>query len=351
MTLSLHPEHEAVVNQESGYPDNPVLVQIRRGPAVESQHRGSWVMTDASGAVIDGVGAWDRPVFTRSSVKCLQALPLLETGAAQHFGFSAEEVALCMASHNAEACHTEAVAALLARLGLCVTDLKCGAQQPTDPEARQRLRDNEESPSALHNNCSGKHAGFLALALHLGVPPADYIDPVSKGQSLIHRAILDMTGVAQGELETAVDGCSAPTFRMPLRGLATAFARVSNPSGLAPLRRAACERMLAAVAAHPHMIAGNHQRICTDLARVTRGRIFPKIGGEAVYGIGLRGLDRALAIKMDDGAARGLHVLVIDLLRRFGFASKDELAALESWAAKGQRNWAGIEVGRIEVVA
>jgi L-asparaginase II len=351
MTISLQPEHTTPSAQNAAYPDNPVLVRIHRGSAVESQHRGAWVLTDSYGNTIEGVGAWERPIFARSAVKCLQALPLLETGAAQRFALTDEELALCLASHNAEACHTEIVDRLLARVGLSVADLKCGAQQPSDPEVRNRLREKKQSPSALHNNCSGKHAGFLVLALHLGVPPASYIDPSSAGQRLVYQTVLEMSGLSSAELGTAIDGCSAPTFRLPLRGLSTAFARVSNPERLSPARRAACERMLAAVAAHPHLIAGHHQRICTDLARVGRGRIFPKIGGEAVYAIGLRGRDRALAIKIDDGSTRGLHALIIDLLRRFDFATSDELAALSAWEEKRLRNWAGIEIGRTEVVA
>ncbi len=332
------------------YPDNPVLARIWRGAAVESQHRGAWVVTDAAGSVIDGAGEWSRPVFVRSSVKCLQALPLLEIGAADRFDYSDAEVALALSSHNAEPCHTEVVAGLLHRLGLSVADLKCGAQPPGDPQVRAQLRAEGLKPSALHNNCSGKHASFLALALHLGVPVANYIEAESAGQVLVREAVLSMSGVDPSELTTAIDGCSAPTFRMPLRGLATAFARVSNPGSLAESRRAACERMLEAVAAHPVLIAGSRERICTDIARATKGRVFPKIGGDAVYGIGVRGHDRGLAIKMDDGSNRGLHAVLVALLRRFRFATEPELASLAGWEQRSLRNWAGLEVGRTEVL-
>lgn len=332
------------------YPDNPVLARIWRGSAVESQHRGAWIVTDAAGRVVEGAGEWSRPVFVRSSVKCLQALPLLEIGAADRFDYSDAEVALALSSHNAEPCHTEVVMGLLHRLGLSVADLKCGAQPPGDPETRARLRAEGLKPSALHNNCSGKHASFLALALHLGVPVANYIEAESAGQVLVREAALSMSGVEPSELTTAVDGCSAPTFRMPLRGLATAFARVSNPGSLASSRRAACERMLEAVAAHPVLIAGSRDRICTDIARATKGRVFPKIGGDAVYGIGVRGQDRGLAIKMDDGSNRGLHAVLVALLRKFRFATEPELESLAGWEQRSIRNWAGIEVGRTEVL-
>jgi L-asparaginase II len=346
---SADPRPRATPAREPRYPDNPVLVRLWRGTEVESQHRGAWVVCDAGGTVVEGMGAWRAPIFARSSVKCLQALPLLETGAAQRFDFTPAELALALSSHNAEAIHTEGVQRILDRLGLGVGHLQCGAQAPGDPEARNRLRDAGEKPTALHNNCSGKHAGFLALALHLGADPARYLELDSPGQRLVRKAVLDLTEMRDDELYTAVDGCSAPTFRMPLSALATAFARVSNPDGLPPLRQAACARMLEAVARHPELIAGNHQRICTDIARVSGGRLFPKVGGEAVYAVGVRGGNRALAVKIDDGNYRGMHPVIVELLRRFGFARPEELAALESWEEKRLRNWAGREVGRTEV--
>ena len=344
------PEILSAARVAQEFPENPVLVRIWRGEAVESQHRGAWIVADVTGRVVDGAGAWDRPVFVRSSVKSLQALPLLETGAADRFRFSDAEIALALASHNAEPCHTEVVAGVLERLGLSVSDLKCGPQPPGDAETRAKLRAGGLRPTALHNNCSGKHAGFLALALHLGLAPERYIDPHSDGQALVRDAVLEMSGVAADELSTAVDGCSAPTFRMPLLGLAVAFARMANPGGLEPRRRAACERMLESVAAHPVLIAGSRDRICTEIARRTAGRLFPKIGGDAVYGIGVRNAGLGLAVKMDDGSNRGLHALVVALMRRFAFANADELAALESFEQRSIRNWAGLEIGRTEVL-
>ncbi len=350
MTTSVRPREKTATPAAGSYPDNPVLVHLWRGREVESQHRGAWVVTDAAGRAVDSAGSIDAPIFTRSAVKCLQALPLLETGAAARFGFDDGDVALALASHNAEACHTERVERTLARLGLSASALGCGAQPPGDPEARQRLRDQRRAPSSVHNNCSGKHAGFLALALHLSVPAANYLEPESASQRLVRKAVADVSGVDADALGSAIDGCSAPTFRMPLRSLASAFARVSNPDGLAPLRRAACERMLAAVARHPDLLAGHHQRLCTDIARVSGGRLFPKVGGEAVYAIGVRGEDRGLAVKIDDGGARALHAVVVALLRRFGFATREELAQLEAWEERSLRNWAGVEVGRTEVL-
>lgn len=338
------------VTSSARFPENPVLVQVWRGGAVESQHRGAWVVVDAAGSVVEGAGAFDAPIYTRSAVKCLQALPLIETGAAERFAYDDAELAVAISSHNAEAQHTERVLGVLGRLGLEVRHLQCGPQPPGDPAARAELKERGERFTSLHNNCSGKHAGFLALARHLGVPVERYLDPESAGQRLVRRALVDVSGVRDEDVTIAIDGCSAPTFRMPLVGLATAYARVANPSGLAPARRAACERMLGAVERFPELLAGKHERICTDLSRTTRGRLFPKIGAEAVYAIGVRGEGRGLAIKIDDGGARALHAVIVALLRRFRFASTEELAALEEWEERRLSNWAGLEVGRTEVL-
>ncbi|MFT5052949.1 MAG: L-asparaginase II [Chlamydiales bacterium] len=333
-----------------GYPENPVLVRVWRGDHVESQHRGAWVLVDPDGEVLAGEGQFERPFFVRSSIKAVQALPLLESGAAERFQFTDLELALALSSHNAEAMHTDCVAGLLARLDLGVGDLRCGAQSPLDPRARAALQAAGESATALHNNCSGKHAGFLALARHLATETSHYLDPQGEVQKHVRRALAEMSDLQAGDLQFAIDGCSAPTYLLPLRALATLFARVSNPAALAPERRAACERMLAAVAANPDAIAGRHKRLCTALVRAGRGRLFPKIGAEGVYGIGIAGADCALAIKLDDGGLRGLHAVVLHLLERFGHLDGAQLEELAGWRPGVLSNWAGLAVGRVEVI-
>lgn len=332
------------------WPDNPVLTRVLRGGRVESQHRGAWVLVDSSGAVLESYGRFEHPVFARSSIKSLQALPLLESGAAERFGFEDDELALAMASHSGEARHVERVERMLRRIGLRAADLQCGAEPPWDGEARRELIRAGVEANAMHHNCSGKHSGFLALSLHLDVDPRRYLDPESPGQVLVREAVNDMTGAAEGQLTTAVDGCSAPTFRLPLDRLATGLARVANPEGLPSARRSACERMGRAVAAWPELIAGSRKRICTDLARASGGRLFPKLGGEAVYGIGVRGLDRGLALKVDDGNHRGFHALIVELCTRFGLLDESEAAGLARWRERSIKNSAGLEVGTVEVV-
>ena len=332
------------------FPDNPPLARRSRGGLPESQHRGAWVLVDRHGSILDGRGSLRAPVFARSSTKSMQALPLLESGAAERFGYSDRELALALSSHNAEACHTQGVSALLARLGLQVGDLGCGAAAPSDPEARRALFAAGESPTALHHNCSGKHAGFLALALHMGVAPADYLEPDCASQLAVRAAMKSMCDLADGEFAIATDGCSAPTYRLPLHKLATGIARIADPSDLEPERAAACQRMTAAAAAHPELIAGNHKRLCTDLARVTGGRLFPKVGAEAVYVVGVRDGDRGLALKIDDGSTDAMNQVVVELLFRLGLLTHNEYEALEPWSERRLFNAAGREVGAREAL-
>jgi len=338
------------MSSENGYPENPVLLRYRRGSHVESVHRGTWVLVDGSGAILAGEGAFDEPFFARSSVKAFQALPLLDTGAAEHFSFDDEELTLALASHEGEPCHTDVVRRVLARLGLDETYLRCGPQQPGDARTRLALRVSGTPAGAIHNNCSGKHAGFLALALHLGVEPERYLDPDSEGQVLVRETLAEFTGLAADGLQAGIDGCSAPTFRVVLSGLATAFARLSSPDGLPPRRREQCRRLTAAVAHHPVLLAGSRNRLCTDLVRASEGRLFPKLGAEAVYAVGIRGADRALAVKVDDGALRAVNAFVPALLRWLGFLDDAEHEALGRWTELTLRNRAGLEVGRIEPV-
>jgi len=333
----------------NGYPDNPVLVRVRRGGRVESVHRGAWCLTDSAGTALEGAGNWDEPVFARSSIKSLQVLPLLESGAAERYGFSDEELALALASHSGEPCHTRTVAATLERLGLGEGDLRCGVHPPNDPDVRFELRSHDRKPSQLHNNCSGKHTGFLALASHLSVPLESYLDPAGAGQVLVRDALHELTETPLADLVPAIDGCSAPTYRLSLRRLGMAFARITNPEGLSASRAASVRRITQAVSRNPVLIAGTHKRLDTALIQGTSGRLFPKIGAEGLYAVGVNGGDRALAVKVDDGGLRGLHAVVLGLLRRFGLAASAELAALDAWNATVLTNHAGLEVGRLEV--
>jgi L-asparaginase II len=335
---------------EQHWAEQPVVARLWRANYIESQHRGAWVLADTSGAVVDGEGDWNQAVFPRSATKSLQALPLLESGAAERFGWSDDELALALASHHAEPMHVQRVTALLERHGLRVDNLQCGSQAPMNSKARRELLLAGERPTAAHNNCSGKHTGFLALARHLGADVERYLDPRSPGQLLVRAAVAQMSGVREHELHLGLDGCSAPTFHLPLVRLATALARVANPEGLEQPRKFACLRLARAVERFPELIGASTQSLCSDLARVSGGRLFPKLGTEAVYVVGIRGAGLGLAVKIDDGAYRAMNALVIDVLERTGHLSRAESDALAEWRAGPVKNWAGLEVGRLEVV-
>ena len=344
------PDNDNHPGTNSGYPDNPILVRVWRGAEVESVHRGAWVLVDPEGGVIDGAGSFRSPVFARSTVKALQALPLFETGAADRFNFGPEQTALAISSHNAEPCHTDVVRAMLERLELGEEHLRCGAQVAGDRETRWRMLRADEKPTSLHNNCSGKHAGFLTLSRFLEEEPASYLDVASKVQSRVRKAVTEMCGLSADELVVAIDGCSAPTFRMPLVNLALGFARLSNPDKLDADRANWCRVLQDSVAAHPELVAGNAGRIDTDISRATKGRLFPKVGAEGVYVIGEVDGGRALAVKLDDGGLRGMHRLIIGLIEKLGMASGEELEQLARWRNPIVRNFAGLEVGREEVL-
>ncbi|MEO7506711.1 MAG: asparaginase, partial [Pyrinomonadaceae bacterium] len=183
------------------------LVEIWRGPIIESRHRGHLVAVDGKGGTVASLGAPETVTYLRSSAKPFQMIPLLTSGAADRFGFTAPEIAVACASHNGEPIHTGTVAAMLGKIGLDESYLKCGVHEPFSAEVTRRLREAGEPPTVLHNNCSGKHTGFLALSLHLGAPLETYDHPDHPVQQLVLQTIADFSGAAVNEIELATDGC------------------------------------------------------------------------------------------------------------------------------------------------
>jgi L-asparaginase II len=243
------------------------LVALWRGDIRESRHRGHAVVATARGEV---VAAWGDPaavIYPRSSCKMLQALPLVESGAGA--GLAAERLALACASHEGAGMHVRRVADWLADLGLGEADLRCGPQLPNDAEERRRLRAAGAAPGQLHNNCSGKHAGFLTLAGRLGGGP-EYVAVDHPVQRAARAAIEEMTGEASAGW--GVDGCSAPNFACTVAGLATAMGRMADPAELGAARGAAARALVAAMLAHPELVAGKG-RACTEIMRAGGGRL------------------------------------------------------------------------------
>ncbi len=326
---------------------NPILVEVSRGPLIESRHRGAVAVADASGKVVFAVGDSATPVFPRSAVKALQALPLVESGAADRFGFGDEELALACASHSGEPGHVAVVERMLAAADLDASALRCGTHWPMSQTAAYALA-RTGTASALHNNCSGKHAGFLCLACTLGVDHADYWRPEHKVQREVRAAIEDVTGAVLGEDVCAVDGCSVPTWAIPLEKLATGFAKFATGQGLSSSRAAAATRLMRACLHKPWHVAGTG-RFCTDIIRIFGTRVFVKTGAEGVYCGALPEQGFGIALKCDDGASRAAQAVMATLIARFLPMSEAEWQALWPFMRPVLRNWNGFEVGAVRV--
>jgi L-asparaginase II len=294
---------------------NPTLVEFTRGDLVESRHRGAIAIADATGRIAWSCGDIERPIYPRSAVKMLQALTLVETGAADAFNLSQEELALACASHSGEPFHVQAVRAWLARIGLTDEALACGAPTAGDGRALSRA----------HHNCSGKHTGFLTDARHLGALPAGYQHPDHPVQRRVLASIAEMAGVPRDHMPVAVDGCTAPAVALPLRSLATAVARIADPAHLPPARAAAARRLDAAVKAKPLYVAGTG-RACTALIQAAGGSASVKTGADGVFVAALSGLGIGVALKIDDGAARAAETAIAALLAALGIVRADDPA-------------------------
>ena len=325
---------------------NPLLVEVTRGNLVESRHRAAFAVSDAEGRIVLSAGDYERPVYARSSLKPIQAIPLLETGAAAAFDLGDAEIALACASHNGEPRHVECVAAWLERLGLGEEDLECGPHMPYHEGSMIRLLKSGAAPNRMHNNCSGKHSGFLTVARHLGHPTRGYIGLEHPVQQRILGVLESMSGLDLSNAPKGIDGCGIPVIAMPLGNLALAFARFADPEDQPDARQAAVKRIGAAMAADPFMVAGS-ERFCTAMITATRGRALVKTGAEGVFCGALPELGLGFALKTDDGARRAAENLTARLLHRLGVLDEANLAALANPLAPILRNRAGTEVGEV----
>jgi L-asparaginase II len=311
---------------------NPILVELTRGPLVESVHRGALAVADASGRIVFSRGNIETPVYPRSSLKPMQALPLVESGAAEAFDVSEEELALACASHSGEPMHTERVAAWLARIDCSVADLACGPHSIRHEPTAAAMAARGEKPTALHNNCSGKHAGFLTLAKQLGVPTMGYERADHPVQRAVGATLRELAGL-KGELPFGIDGCAAPNFAVPISAMARVCALFANPATLAPRRREAIGRIVAAMIAHPDLVAGTG-RADTMMMREAKGRAAIKTGAEGYYiailphassneAVGERESGLGIALSIDDGTSRASEAAIAALLVHFGVVPAD----------------------------
>jgi L-asparaginase II len=325
---------------------DPVLVEVTRGGRVESRHCGAIAILDADGGVHTALGDINRPVFPRSAVKSIQALPLVESGAADAFGFGEKELALACASHSGEPAHVALAASMLERAGLDGTALECGAHWPSRQEVTIELARTGAVPTALHNNCSGKHSGFLSVCQHCGVDHHGYVRMDHRLQDMVRDALEGVTGAPHGLHNSGTDGCSIPTYAIPLKSLALGFARMATGTRLGPKRAAAAKRLFSACMAEPFYVAGTG-RACTKIMEAGKGRVFVKTGAEGVYCAAVPELGLGIALKCDDGAGRASEAVVCSVLAHLLRDDAGLSGKLANLAHSTLRNWNGIEVGDI----
>lgn len=304
---------------------NPVLVEVTRGPHVESRHRGAIAVVDPAGRVAMSVGNIDAPIYARSAIKPMQALVLLETGAADAFDLEDRHIAMACASHSSEPGHVDCVSDWLARIGCAEHDLECGPHRPRHVPSADALVRLGEAPTRLHNNCSGKHAGFLSSARHLKQNTKGYTKLQHPVQQRALGIFEQMTGLDLTSAPRGIDGCGAPQIAMPLGNIALAMARLANPDDQPDTRQAAVARIRGAMAAEPWYVAGT-DRFDTRVIAATGGKVLAKTGAEGVYCGILPELDLGVCLKIDDGAGRAAETAMAGVLKRLGIIA-GQLAA------------------------
>ncbi|MFA5121284.1 asparaginase [Zavarzinia sp.] len=327
--------------------DNPVLVEVLRGGIVESRHRGAYAVIDGDGTLVDARGDIERAIFPRSSMKILQGIPLVESGAADAFACTPAELALACASHSGEDFHVKAVGDWLARVGLVEADLACAPHNPMSVPAYEALVRAGTPPCRLHNNCSGKHTGFLTLALHLGVATRGY----QKRAHAVQQAAFEATAALTDQpvdMPYGIDGCAAPNPCLPLKALALAMSRIAVPDRLAPERGRAVARLAAAMAEYPELVAGTG-RACTRLMRAALPGTVAKTGAEAVYIVIAPSKGLGIALKIDDGGTRAAETLVAGLMERHGLLDGEKRETVADLIAPVLTNWGGEPVGTVRL--
>lgn len=332
----------------------PTLVEVWRGPIIESLHRGHLIAVDRAGRTIAGLGTPETVTYLRSSGKPFQALPLIVSGAAKRFGFTTSEVAIACGSHSGEPVHVETVSSMLRKLGLNETALKCGTHIPFSADVARDLARNQQQPSVLQNNCSGKHAGMLALAIHLGAPTETYDHWDNPVQQEIGKIVARFSDVPLEKIAIGTDGCGVPVFGVSVGAMALMYARlVSPPAEFAPELKAACKQIIDAMTEFPEMVGGSKDRLDTELIRAGHGGFISKIGAEGVYTVGVLPcrewpLGLGLALKMEDGDdLRARPPAVIEALLQLRVLAKENLETLANYAPAPITNRRGDRVGEV----
>lgn len=316
-----------------------VLVKVSRGDMVESLHRGHVAVVNSKGELLYSLGNSQEVVYARSSMKPLQAIPIVETGAAEHYNFDYADLSLTCASHNGEDQHTNRVQSILERAELGYSDLQCGTHNPRWQDTYEALIKANGEVTAIYNNCSGKHSGMLATAKHMNESINDYFRIDHPVQQRIMEAISDVTEVPKEDIAIGIDGCGVPVHGIPLYNLALGFAKLADPVQLPAKRQDAINKITTSMMAAPEMVGGT-ERFCSDFMRVLDGRMFGKAGAEGVYCIGDKETGIGIAIKIEDGNGRATSPVAVEVLSQLGILTeqqKEQLAEYHHPALKNAR--------------
>lgn len=327
-------------------PEPQWWIEVGRGGLVESRHRVLGALVDSQGRLLWSSGSAEQPVFLRSAAKPFQALTVVLTGAADRWGLEDWELAILCASHPGGPEHLAAVLSVLEKIREGEEALRCGPHWPSDERTSLALHARGEQPRPLHNNCSGKHAGMLAAAKHLGAPLETYLEPEHPVQRWNRRVLATLCSVEEEAILLGVDGCGVPTFALPLRAAALGYARLAHPQGLPPDWEAACRRIVRAMTTFPHLVQPG---FACQWMQVSGGRWVVKGGAEGYLGAGGVGQGIGLAVKNEDGSHRGLPTLVLQVLESLGLLRAEELQALEAHRHPPVLNTRGERVGEIRV--
>jgi L-asparaginase II len=313
------------------------LVNVTRGNLIESVHHGHIAVVDAKGNLLYYAGNPSEVVFARSSMKPIQTIPVVETGAAEHYEFSDADLSLCCASHNGEKMHTERALSILARAGLTETYLKCGTHPPRREERYIELIQKGTEIGPIYNNCSGKHAGMLVTAKHMNEQLENYYNLDHPVQQRLLSAVSEMTEYPKEKIEIGIDGCGVPVHGLPLERIAYGYARLANPEALPEKRREAVKQVTKAMVNAPEMVGGT-ERFCSDFMRVGEGRFIGKVGAEAVYTIGDLETGLGIAIKIEDGNSRAVYPVAVEVLKQLDLLTENQIEKLKNHYRPQLRN-------------
>lgn len=327
-----------------------IIANVVRGNTVESVHTGHICIVDGEGSVVAVFGDPTTVTYVRSAAKAFQFIPCITSGAADAFGFTEEEFALAVASHSGEPRHVAIASSMLAKAGFSESDLQCGAHAPFNEAESKRMIAAGESPTQLHNNCSGKHAAMLAFAKHIDADPASYLSEENRIQKRIIKCVADFAEIPVESIAIGTDGCAAPNFALPVSAMAKSFINLIRPIKFHESIRFACSRVVDAMLAYPELIGGS-ERLDTMLMQAAPGRIISKVGADGVWLCGVLPCDAwptglGIVLKVADGDDhRARPAVAVDILRKLGVLSERDLTDISPLPVRNRR---GDIVGRVE---